>query len=91
MMNCRLCSFIIFLSDSWKTFIVTISNFAPNGVISFYVIKESISNEELRIKEMRVDNSQILVVENGKEERIKVPRGMVNRIICNTSAPSHRR
>ena len=50
------------LPDSWETLVVTISNSAPNSVLSLDVIKESMFNKELRRKVMGVDNSQTLVV-----------------------------
>ena len=36
------------LPDSWETLVVTISNSAPDGVLSLDVIKDSVFNEEIR-------------------------------------------
>ena len=66
------------LPDSWETLVVTISNSAPDGVLSLDVIKESMFNEEIRRKEMGVDNSQALVVENRGRSKSRGPRGRGN-------------
>ncbi|VFQ74376.1 unnamed protein product [Cuscuta campestris] len=55
---------LISLPHSWETLVVSISNSALDGVLSLDVTKESMFNEELRTKEMGVDISQALVVEN---------------------------
>lgn len=62
------------LPDSWETLVVTISNSAPDGVLSLDVIKESMFNEEIRRREMGVDNSQALVVENRGRSKSRGPR-----------------
>ena len=56
---------------------VTISNSAPDGVLLLDTIKESMFNEELRRKEMGVDNSQALVVKNRGRVKGKGSRGAV--------------
>lgn len=66
------------LPDSWETLVVTISNSAPDGVLSLDVIKESMFNEEIRRKEIGVDNSQALVVENRGRSKSKGPKGRDN-------------
>ncbi|VFQ66421.1 unnamed protein product [Cuscuta campestris] len=63
------------LPDSWETLVVSISNSAPDGVLSLDVIKESMFNEELRRKEMGVDISQALVVENRGISKSRGPKG----------------
>ena len=62
-----------FLPNNWETLVVTISNSAPYGVLSLDGIKESMFIEELRRKEMGVDNSQVLVVENRRRSKSKGP------------------
>uniref|UniRef100_A0A3Q7IYG7 Uncharacterized protein n=1 Tax=Solanum lycopersicum TaxID=4081 RepID=A0A3Q7IYG7_SOLLC len=63
------------LPDSWETLVVSISNSAPDGTLSLDVIKESMFNEELRRKEMGVDISQALVVENRGRSKSRGPKG----------------
>lgn len=63
------------LPDSWETLVVTISNSAPDGVLSVDVIKESMFNEEIRRKEMGVDNSHALVVEKRGRSKSRGPKG----------------
>jgi len=36
------------LPDSWETLVVSLSNFAPNGKLTFDMIKDSLLNEEIR-------------------------------------------
>ncbi|XP_038889204.1 uncharacterized protein DDB_G0287625-like [Benincasa hispida] len=62
------------LSDSCKTLVVTISNSAPEDILSLDVIKQNMFNEELRRKDMRVDNSHALVVENPGRNKRKGPK-----------------
>ena len=57
---------------------MTIRNSAPNDVLFLDVIKERMFNEELRRKEMGVDNSQALVVENKGRSKSKGPKGRGN-------------
>lgn len=66
------------LLDSWETLVVTISNSAPDGVLFLDVIKESMFNEEIRRKEMGIDNSQALVVENRERSKSRGPKGHNN-------------
>uniref|UniRef100_A0A3Q7IYR6 Retrovirus-related Pol polyprotein from transposon TNT 1-94-like beta-barrel domain-containing protein n=1 Tax=Solanum lycopersicum TaxID=4081 RepID=A0A3Q7IYR6_SOLLC len=63
------------LPDSWETLVVSISNSALDGTLSLDVIKESMFNEELRRKEMGVDISQALVVENRGRSKSRGPKG----------------
>nr|AAW22872.1 hypothetical protein [Solanum lycopersicum] len=74
-MSRRLYFLLSSLPDSWETLVVSISNSAPDGTISLDVIKESMFNEELRRKEMRVDISQALVVENRGRSKSRGPKG----------------
>ena len=66
------------LPDSWETLVVTISNSDPDGVLSLDVIKDSMFNEEIRRKEMGVDNSHALVVENRGRGKSRGPKGRGN-------------
>ena len=52
------------LLDSWEIFVVSLSNFAPNGVLQLAMVKDSLFNEETRRKDIGKDNSQVLVTEN---------------------------
>lgn len=67
------------LLDIWETLVMTISNFAPHGVLSLDVIKRSMLIAELRKKELRVDdNSQALVIENKERSKSKGRNGHGN-------------
>jgi hypothetical protein len=52
------------LPDSWETLVVSLSNFAPNGVLQLAMVKDSLFNEETRRKDMGKDDAQALVTEN---------------------------
>ena len=55
------------LPDSWETMVVSISNSAPNGVLTMTIAKEAVMNEEFRRKEQEiVYESQALVTEKKK-------------------------
>ena len=45
-----------FLPDSWDTLVVSLSNFAPNGIQQLTMVKGSLFNEETRRKGMGKDN-----------------------------------
>lgn len=55
------------LPNCWETLVVT-SNFAPDCVLSLDVIKKMF-NEEIRRKDMWVDNSQALVENRGRKKK----------------------
>ena len=38
------------LLDSWETFVVTISNFVPNGALCMELMRENLFNEETKRK-----------------------------------------
>ena len=40
------------LPDSWETLVVSLSNFAPNGVLQLAMVKDNLFNEETRRKDM---------------------------------------
>ena len=53
------------LPDSWETLVVSLSNSAPNGVVTLAMVKDSMLNEELRRKELGITSeSSALVTEN---------------------------
>ena len=52
------------LPDSWETLVVSLSNSAPNGVITINMVKNSMFNEEARRKELGISsNIETLVIE----------------------------
>ena len=59
------------LPDSWETLVVSLSNFAPNGVLQLAMVKDSLFNEEIRRKDMGKDNAQSLVTENKGRNEIR--------------------
>ncbi|RDX95656.1 hypothetical protein CR513_21792, partial [Mucuna pruriens] len=64
------------LPESWETFKVSITNSAPNGVVSLQMVKGSVLNEEMRRKAQGSSSqSEVLVTENRgrsqKKEREK--------------------
>ena len=65
------------LPDSWETLVVSLSNFALNGVLSLSMVKDSLYNEETRRKDMGIDTSQALVTvtENRGGSKCKGPKG----------------
>uniref|UniRef100_A0A2N9GZE0 Integrase catalytic domain-containing protein n=1 Tax=Fagus sylvatica TaxID=28930 RepID=A0A2N9GZE0_FAGSY len=52
------------LPNSWETLVMSLSNFAPNGVLQLAMVKDSLFNEETRRKDMGKDDAQALVTEN---------------------------
>ena len=63
------------LPDSWETFVVSVSNFAPNGVLTLDNVKNNMLNEETRRKTSGTDNSQVFVIENRIRSESRGPRG----------------
>jgi Zinc knuckle len=56
-----------FLPDSWETLVVSLSNSAPNGVVTLAMVKDNMLNEELRHKELEITSeSSALIIENKK-------------------------
>jgi len=66
------------LPDSWETLVVSLSNFALNGVLQLAMVKDSLLNEENRRKDMGKDIAQALVTENRGKVRLEVLKGKVN-------------
>jgi gag-polypeptide of LTR copia-type len=52
------------LPDSWETLVVTISNAAPNGVITMSIVTSSLFNEETIRKSTDTNGAQALVTKN---------------------------
>uniref|UniRef100_A0A2N9IAG3 CCHC-type domain-containing protein n=1 Tax=Fagus sylvatica TaxID=28930 RepID=A0A2N9IAG3_FAGSY len=63
------------LPDSWETLVVSLSNFAPNGVLQLAMVKDSLFNEETRRKDMGKDDAQALVTENRGRSRGRNSKG----------------
>jgi gag-polypeptide of LTR copia-type/Zinc knuckle len=64
------------LPDSWETLVVTISNAAPNGVVTMSTVTSSLFNEETRRKSTDTNGAQALVTENrGRAEYRQQSRG----------------
>ena len=56
--------FLSSLPDSWETLVVSLRNFAPNGLLQLAMVKDSLLNEESRRKDIGKDIAQALVTEN---------------------------
>jgi gag-polypeptide of LTR copia-type len=48
------------LADSWETLVVTISNAAPNGVVTMSTVTSSLFNEETRRKSTDTNGARLL-------------------------------
>ena len=57
------------LPDSWDTLVVSLSNSAPDGVVTMDTVKKSMDNEELRRRNIASTSSQALVTENRSRSR----------------------
>ena len=58
------------LPDSWDTLVVSLSNSAPQGVLSLSTVKDSMFNEEARRKEQGISTeSEALVADNRGSSR----------------------
>ena len=57
------------LLDSWETFVVTISNFVPNGALSMELMKENLFNEETKRKAYEQKNAQPLIIKSRGRNR----------------------
>ena len=62
-------------SDSWETFVVSLSNSAPNGVLQLAMVKNSLLNEETRRKDMGKDIAYALVTENRGRSKSRSSNG----------------
>ena len=52
------------LPESWETLVVTVSNFAPDGVVTMSQVTNSLLNEETRRKSSGSSHSEALLMEN---------------------------
>ncbi|RDX88624.1 hypothetical protein CR513_29762, partial [Mucuna pruriens] len=61
------------LLESWETFMVSVTNSTPNGVVSLQMVKGSVLNKEMRRKAQGSSSqSQVLVTENsGRSQKRK--------------------
>ena len=62
------------LPDSWDTLVVSLSNSAPNGVVTMSMVKNRLLNEELRRRDIASTSSQALVTENRGRSKSRSPR-----------------
>ena len=68
------------LPDSWKTLVVSLSNSAPNGVITVNMVKDSMFNKEARRKELGISsNTKTLIIERRRKSKSKTPFSDYNR------------
>jgi hypothetical protein len=64
------------LPDSWETLVVSLSNSAPNGVMTMVMVKDSMLNEEARRKEQGISShTEALVTEKRGRSKSRKPRG----------------
>ena len=57
------------LLDSWETFVVTISNFVPNGALCMELMRENLFNEETKRKAYEQKNAQPLIIKSRGRNR----------------------
>jgi hypothetical protein len=64
------------LPDSWKTLVVSLSNSAPNGVMSMSMVKDDMFNEEARLKEQGISSHiEASVIEKRGRSKSRKPHG----------------
>ena len=63
------------LPDSWETFVVSLSNSTPNGVLQLAMVKDSLLNEETRRKDMGKDIAHALVTEKKGRSKSRSSKG----------------
>jgi len=51
------------IPDNWKTLIVSVSNSAPDGIVTISLVTSSLLNEELRSKYLGSSHSEALVTQ----------------------------
>ena len=58
------------LPDSWETLVVSLSNSAPNGVITVNMVKDNMFNEEARRKKLGISsNIEALVTKRRRRSK----------------------
>ena len=68
------------LPDNWKTLVVSMSNSAPNGVITVNMVKDSMFNKEARRKELGISsNTKTLIIERRRRSKSRKPSSDYNR------------
>ncbi|KAL6187874.1 hypothetical protein ACLB2K_039269 [Fragaria x ananassa] len=63
------------LPDNWETFVITVSNSAPDGKLTMDNVKNNLLNEETRRKALSSDSSQVFVAENRGRSKSREPKG----------------
>ena len=63
------------LPDSWQTFVVTVSNSAPNGVLTMENVRSNMLNEETMRKASGMESSQVYVTESRGRSKTRESRG----------------
>ena len=67
------------LPDSWETLVISLSNSAPNGVVTMSMVKDSLFNEEARRKEQGTfSNSEALITERRGRSQNRYSRSYNN-------------
>ena len=67
------------LLDNWETLVVSLSNSAPNGLITVNMVKNNIFNEEARRKELGISsNIETLVTERRVRSKSRKPSNDYN-------------
>ena len=62
------------LPDNWETLVVSLSNSAPNGVITVKMVKDNMFNEEARRKELGISpNTNALFIERWRISKSRKP------------------
>ena len=64
------------LPGSWETLVVSLSNLAPNGVITVNMVKDNMFNEETRRKELGISsNTEALVSKRQRRSKSRNKAG----------------
>lgn len=63
------------LLDNWETFVITVSNSAPDGKLTMDNVKSNLLNEETKRKTSSFDSSQAFVEENRGRSKSRGPKG----------------
>ena len=79
------------LPDNWETFVITVSNSAPNGVLSMDNVKDNMMNEETKRKSSSSESSQVFVAENRGRGKSKGPNRDCGRSASRSRTRFHRR
>lgn len=67
------------MSDSWKTFLVFLSNSVPYGILSLLVVIDSMYNWETRRKYMGIETLHYYNKQRvGEQVKVEILRGAIN-------------